>query len=185
MRTPALTVACVADAGRDATGDISRIAAAWRREHGPVDVLFGGYRGWYTYPAQLLLSSVARFFLFLDPATWSSRLQLMNDASDAIDTAERFGARTLVPYSAGGAPWYWERGLGPRADTGLERSGFDPLPERVVAAAAARGVDVDGGAVASAVDVLLLRPGDTLEPSGRVVRAAGHTWPYDAPGTAA
>jgi hypothetical protein len=103
----------------------------------------------------------------------------MNDAGDAVDTAERFGARSLVPYSAGGAPWYWERGLGPRGDTGLERPGFDPLPERVVEAATARAVSVTGAAVPSPVGVRVLRPGDRLDPTGSVRRTAGHAWPYD------
>jgi L-ascorbate metabolism protein UlaG (beta-lactamase superfamily) len=181
VRGPGLSVACVADAGRDPAGDVRATAAAWRRAHGPVDVLFGGYRGWCTYPAQLLLSSVARFFLFLDPSTWPTRLQLMNDAADAVDTAERFGATTLVPYSAGGAPWYWERGLGPRSDTGSERPGFDPLPERVAEAAAARAVDVAGAALPSPVRVRVLRPGDTLDGAGRVHRLAGHAWPWPEP----
>jgi L-ascorbate metabolism protein UlaG (beta-lactamase superfamily) len=179
IRTPNATVACVADAGRDAAGDVRGTAASWRRDHDPVDVLFSGYRGWFTYPAQVLLSSVARYFLFVDPSAWPTRLQLMNDAADAVDTAERFGASVLVPYSAGGAPWYWERGLGPRADTGLERPGFDPLPERVREAAATRTVAVTGGAVPSPVDVRILRPGDAIDRTGHLRRTPGHAWPYD------
>ena len=178
VKTPDMSVVCVADGGRDSSGDVKDAATEWSRVHGPVDVVFSGYRGWITYPAQLLLSSVARFFLFLEPSAWSSRQRLMNDAADAIDTAERFGAHTLVPYADGGAPWFWLRGLGPDAEAGAERVGFDLLPERVADAASIRAVSVDGKDIASPVNVIVMRPGELLTPVGRIQRRPDHIWPY-------
>ena len=84
-------------------------------------LVFSGYRGWQLYPFQLLFSSVSRFLLFVPPSLWSTRQQLMNSVDDAIDVAEGWGARYLVPYADGGAPWYWDIGLGPRLDGLVQR----------------------------------------------------------------
>ena len=181
---PDCRVAFLADTGSDAGGSSQIEATKQRRRLGPVDVVFAGYRGWRTYPSQLLLSSVARYALFTPRAEWFCRQQLMNDAEDVIDVAERWGARYLVPCAAGGAPWYWDVGLGPRLDgTGPEDEAFDPRPERVIAAAARRLTAPGGEAVPTGVQVLLLRPGDTLVGAGdaeaTVRRAPGHSWPFD------
>lgn len=168
---PGGRVAFLADAGRDHLGDVRDVA---RRVAAiaPVDLVFSGYRAWDSHPAQLLLSSVAHFLYFVPPEQWTVRQQLMNGPAEAVEAAEGFGARWLVPYADGGAPWYWERGLGPVLDgTGEERPGFDPFPERVRDAAAS-----------SDVEVLLLRPGDGLQLDGRAAperrRRAGYAWPY-------
>jgi L-ascorbate metabolism protein UlaG (beta-lactamase superfamily) len=184
VRTPALSVALVADSGRDRAGDVRDVATAARRELGPVDVVFAGYRGWETYPVQLLQSSVARYLLVVPPELWAARQRIMDDAHDALDVAERWGARVLVPYADGGAPWFWEIGLGPRLDEQpLERVGVDPFPERVADAAAARSFTPDGARVASPVRVVLLRPHDALtgwDAAGApvVARPARNGWPY-------
>jgi hypothetical protein len=106
----------------------------------------------------------------------------MNDADGLIDTAERFGARWVVPYADGGAPWYWTRGLGPRLDgLGVEDPAFDPFPERVIDAARSRVVAPSGARIASPVHVLLLRPGDSVTGiplAADVVRTPGHGWPW-------
>jgi len=182
VRTPSLSCAFVADSGRDPSGDVKEVATEWLRREGPVDVVFSGYRGWYLYPAQLLFSSVSRFLLFVPPALWGTRQQLMNGVDDALDLAERWGARWLVPYADGGAPWFWDMGLGPRLDgDGQENTLFDPFPERVVEAAGRRGRAPTGPLIHSPVEVLLLRPGDGLDFTGGtpcVVRTPGHEWPY-------
>jgi L-ascorbate metabolism protein UlaG (beta-lactamase superfamily) len=184
VRTPDLAVALVADSGRDHGGDVRDVAAAARREHGPVDVVFAGYRGWETYPVQLLQSSVARSLLLVPPDLWTARQRIMDDAHDALDVAERWGARVLVPYADGGAPWFWELGLGPRLDAApLERVGVDPFPERVLDAAADRARTPGGAPVPSPVRVLLLRPHDALtgwDATGApvVARPASGGWPY-------
>src|SRR5205823_2978303 len=99
------------------------------------------------------------------------------------DVAEGWGARWLVPYADGGAPWHWNVGLGPRLDgTGSENPGFDPFPERLADARRTRVVAPDGSTTGSPVEVLLLRPGDSVvDPRGgaRRARVAGHGWPYD------
>ena len=182
VRTPSLSAAFVADSGRDPAGDVKDVALDWRAREGPVDLVFSGYRGWYLYPAQLLFSSVSRFLLLVPPSLWATRQQLMNGVDDAIDVAERWGARYLVPYADGGAPWHWDMGLGPRLDgTGRENLTFDPFPERVVEAAERRGQTGSGSLFPSPVQVLLLRPGDSLtmaDDRPQVLRAPGHEWPY-------
>jgi L-ascorbate metabolism protein UlaG (beta-lactamase superfamily) len=169
----------LADSGSDQDGNIKDLATNYRSEFGPVDVVFSGYRGWATYPPQLLGSSVARYLLFVAPAQWNVLNRLMASIDDAIDVAERWGARYLCPYGDGGAPWYWERGLGPRLDGMVgENKSFDPFPERVVQAAAARSVAVDGRVIPSPVEVLLLRPGQSLDGIAADLERVGSTWPY-------
>jgi len=178
VRTPRYSAAFVADSGHDAAGDVKDIGKEWRRKFGPIDVLFAGYRGWETYPVQLLFSSVSRYMLFVPPRLWKSSLQLMNNIDDAIDLAEHWGARYLVPYGDGGAPWYWEIGLGPRLDDrSFENSAFDPFPERVIERANLRKQKDN----ATALETVLLRPGESIrELPGRasVLRVDGHIWPY-------
>jgi L-ascorbate metabolism protein UlaG (beta-lactamase superfamily) len=167
LRAPSFAVAFLADSGRDGRGDVRDVVGRARAKFGPVDVLFSGYRGWFMYPVQHLFSSVARYMLFVPPWLWGVRQQLMTTASGAVDLAERWGARYLVPYADGGAPWHWRIGLGPRLDSeAAEIRGFDPY----------------GGALTSPVSVLVLRPGDSLTDirlDAAVVSVPDHTWPYD------
>jgi L-ascorbate metabolism protein UlaG (beta-lactamase superfamily) len=178
VATPTFTVALLADAGRDHLGDIGDVAASWSERAGPVDVVFSGYRGWETQPVQLLFSSVAPYLLFVPPSIWGVRQRLMNNAVDAADVAGRMGARYLVPYADGGAPWHWDAGLGPRLDGhGVEDVDFDPFPHRVVDAVRARAHTTSG----TALEALLLHPGDTLvdvAATPRVATIDGHAWPY-------
>ena len=182
VRTPRFSAAFVADSGRDGAGDAKQVATHWRRTNGPIDLLFSGYRGWLTYPVQLLFSSVSRYVLFVPPDLWGSRMQLMNNTADAIDLAERWGARYLAPYGDGGAPWHWRIGLGPCLDgSGVEDPAFDPFVERVVDEARARTRLPGNVTGCSPVRVLLLRPGDSVNgfpESPMVRRRAGHSWPY-------
>jgi L-ascorbate metabolism protein UlaG (beta-lactamase superfamily) len=182
VRTPRFSAAFLVDAGRDGQGDVKQVATQVRARYGPVDVVFSGYRGWLTYPVQHIFSSVARYILFVPPDQWSVRQQIMSSADDALDVAERWGARYLVPYADGGAPWHWRLGLGPRLDAERgEVAAFDPFPERVVQAAANRTQTPDGRILGSPVRVLLLRPGDAVcdvAHAARVRRPPGHAWPY-------
>jgi L-ascorbate metabolism protein UlaG (beta-lactamase superfamily) len=182
VRTPTFSVGFLADSGRDGQGDVRDVAERARRAFGPVDVLFSGYRGWEMYPAQHVFSSIARFLPFVPPWLWGVRQQLMTTAAGAVDVAERWGARLLVPYADGGAPWHWRIGLGPRLDeTAGETVGFDLLPERVVEAAGARAFGIDGQGIASPVRPVVLRPGDSLlDPSGagELLRVPPHAWAY-------
>jgi L-ascorbate metabolism protein UlaG (beta-lactamase superfamily) len=181
---PTCSAGFLADSGRDHLGDVREVVADRRRAGGELDVLFSGYRGWVTYPVQLLFSSVAAFLLLVPPRLWTVRQQLMCDVTGAVDVAEHAGARYVVPYADGGAPWHWEVGLGPRLDGGgVEDVDFDPYPERVVAAATQRVRLPDAGWLASPVRPLLLRPGDALADiagTARVERRPGHAWPYGA-----
>jgi hypothetical protein len=181
VRTPTFSAAFLADSGRDGWGDAREVAARARREVGSPDLLFAGYRGWLTYPVQLLFTSVARYCPFVPPHLWGVRQRLMTTADEAVDLAELWGARAVVPYADGGAPWYWRMGLGPRLDEdAAEANGFDPLPERVLDAARNR-TEMPGGLLASPVEVLLLRPGDSVhDVAARPVvrRVDGHAWPY-------
>jgi L-ascorbate metabolism protein UlaG (beta-lactamase superfamily) len=182
VRTPTFSSMFLADSRRDGQGDAKQVAVKTRTEQGPVDVVFSGYRGWLTYPAQLLFSSIARFLLFVPPPIWGVRQQLMSSPEEAVDIAECWGARYLVPYADGGAPWHWGIGLGPRLDEeAAEFAGFDPFPERVLEAARHRTQAPDGSMLASSARTLLLRPCDSvLDVPGASwrLRLEGHTWPY-------
>jgi len=183
LRTPTFSAVFLADSGRDGQGDVKEVASRSRARLGPVDIVFAGYRGWLTYPAQHLLSSVARFLLFVPPWLWKVRQRVMIDADDALDVAERWGARFVAGYADGGAPWHWQVGLGPRLDDEAPRelSAFDPYPEWLGTKAASRSQAPDGAPISSPVRPLLLRPGDSVKdvPGTPVtLRVAGHAWPY-------
>lgn len=181
VRSREFSAALVADAGRDHAGDIRQVAKDCRAAHGPVDILFAGYRGWSTYPVQLALSSVPQYLFFVPPEEWGVRQQLMSDAEGVIDLAEAWGAPLVVPYGAGGAPWYWELGLGPRLDgSGVEDPSFDPFPERVREAASKR-LWGGGGWISSPAEVCVLRPGDGLRDvrgARELLRVPGYAWPW-------
>jgi L-ascorbate metabolism protein UlaG (beta-lactamase superfamily) len=183
VRTPTFSAAFLADSGRDGQGDVKQVATRARSTLGPVDVVFAGYRGWFTYPAQHLLSSVTRFILFVPPELWGIRQKIMIDADDALDVAERWGARFVAGYADGGAPWYWQVGLGPRLDDDQARelSAFDPFPEWLGVRADTRSQTPDGLPIRSPVRPMLIRPGDSLRDLHRTpatVRVNGHAWPY-------
>jgi L-ascorbate metabolism protein UlaG (beta-lactamase superfamily) len=181
VRTPRCSAAFLADSGRDGAGDVRQVAARARRDLGSPDYLFVGYRGWLMYPVQLLSSSVARYLPFVPPALWGVRQRLMTTADEAVDLAEIWGAQHLVPYADGGAPWFWQSGLGPRLDEAASgNAAFDPFPECVVAAAATR-TQTASGVHGSAVNVVLLRPGDAVRSGGAhptIERIQGFAWPY-------
>jgi L-ascorbate metabolism protein UlaG (beta-lactamase superfamily) len=176
----------IADAGRDHLGDVREMATAALERYGPLDVLFGGFRSWTTYPIQYAASSVPQHLLFTPQALWGARQQIMNDPDALLDTAERWRARHVVPYAAGGAPWYWRLDLGAPADgpAQAKERHFDPRPEAVLRAAAARSA-AGAGPLPSPVRVLLMRPGESLTFDGRgaavVVPNSGHLWPYREP----
>ncbi|MCW2241608.1 MBL fold metallo-hydrolase [Azospirillum canadense] len=175
-------IAFCADSGRDCAGDTRNVATEDRRRAGPLDALFCGYRSWSLYPVQYVATSVARYALFVPPDLRLVRHTIMNGADEALDIAERWGARTLVPYADGGAPWYWENGLGPVLDRLADPGDhFDPPPEVVTTAAERRASHFT--AVASPVRVRIARPGDAFDPGDPGVATArrpGYAWPYDA-----
>lgn len=174
-------VAFCADSGRDAAGDMRAVATEDRGRAGPLDALFCGYRSWSLYPIQYVATSVARYALFVPPDLRLVRHTIMNGADEALDIAERWGTRTLIPYADGGAPWYWDNGLGPVLDRPADPGNhFDPPPEIVAAAAERRASHF--GAVASPVRVRIARPGDAFdpfEPDGATLRSGGYAWSYD------
>lgn len=175
--------AFIADAGRDRLGDVRALATEMFERSGPIDILFGGYRTWSLYPLQYVSSSVPQYLLFAPPSSWRARQQIMNDQHALLDTAERWQARHVVPYANGGAPWYWQLGLGPRVDGSEQAQGdsFDPRPESVVAAAAARSSS-GPRSVPSPVATHVVRPGESLDfdAAGNLVVLPndGHVWPY-------
>jgi L-ascorbate metabolism protein UlaG (beta-lactamase superfamily) len=173
---PGCRVALLADAGRDALGSSVAQATEWRRRFGDIDVVLGGYRAWRLWPIQYPTTSVARYLLFVPPSRWGSSMQIMNDADDLLELAARCGARFVVPYANGGAPWYWRRGLGPAADaSGASLAAFDPDLSALTDACAARRSD-------TRAQLVILRPGERLVVDGRgasepIAGAGGH-WPY-------
>lgn len=176
----------VADSGRDSAGEAIRLAEELRAKVGPIDVLFGGYRAFPQYPLEYLGSSVPEYLLFVPREAWGQRQKIMYDADELVDLAESWRARHVVPYACGGAPWYWQRGLGPQADAirGQEQSSrSDPVPEDVTRAADFRTGSADDPR-SSPVDVVVLRPGDGFRLNTtrvEVVRSAPHVWPFGEP----
>lgn len=157
----------LADSGRDREGDVRDLAADVRRRWSAPDTLLSGYRGFAVYPIQWLFSSVARYLLFVPEPERAVRQVTMNDSDALIDTAERCAAKRVVPYADGGAPWYWERGLGPRLDgEGIVNASADPPPEEVIRRAAQRSTWGEEP-LGSSVAVKILRPGEPV-----------HAWPF-------
>jgi L-ascorbate metabolism protein UlaG (beta-lactamase superfamily) len=173
------SVAYLADAGSDSAGNIKHVASEAHERYGPVGTLFGTHRGFPVYPIQYLFSSVARYLLFVPKESWTTRQKIMNDAHGLLDTAEAWGARQVIPYACGGAPWYWELGLGPRPPSvGRRFQLTDPPPEEVADAYRARS-ETREGMIPSPVAVCLMRPGDNLDiPSAKIRREVPHQWPY-------
>jgi L-ascorbate metabolism protein UlaG (beta-lactamase superfamily) len=177
--------ALTGDGGCDHAGDLKSLAFQARRRFGLADVVFGGFRGFAVYPVHYLFSSVAAFLPFVPPSMWGVRQKIMDDAADLLDVAEIWGAAHVIPYAAGGAPWYWNRGLGPRLDLPASSPGqreVNPRPEHVLAVARRRSTSRRDGDIRSPVEVKLLRPGDSLvfgaRGRPRLRRVPPHAWPY-------
>ncbi len=179
-------LAFIADAGRDEAGDVRAMATQAFERHGALDILFGGFRAWAMYPVQYAATSVPQHLVFTPRSLWGARQQIMNDADALLDTAERWHARHVVPYAAGGAPWYWQLDLGAPCDRPEQpkETHFDPRPETVMRAAMARSA-AGAGPLPSAVRVLLARPGESLafDASGAASCRPNddHVWPYRMP----
>lgn len=175
-------VALLADAGADQRGTCLELAQRMRVKSGPIDALLTGFRGWTLRPAQLLDSSVARYLLFVPREQWGRRYRIMNDADDVVAVARAWGANVVIPYANGGAPWFWEMGLGPRLDEcgGPVNVDFDPDLEPL-----RRAVEV-ANTQGSALRVLALHPSEgvdldrKLQP--RAVIEPG--WPFGERGAA-
>ena len=187
VRTPGVSCAFIADSGRDSRGDVRDVGLEAYRRFGPIDFLFSGYRGWRNYPVQYVESSVPAYVLFVPPDLYAVRQSIMSDAAEAIDTAEYWHARYFVPYADGGAPWFWEIGLGPTLDGSAgesrEWAGFDPMPERALYELGARSAPTPTTMASSAVQGMLLRPGesvDVLNGLAQIRKSSHHTWPWKA-----
>lgn len=174
-------VALTTDSGSDCLGNVKGLADTAKDRYGSIDTLFGGYRGFGLYPIQYLFSSVARYLPFVPEKIWQVRQKMMCDADDVIDVAEIWNAERIVPYSDGGAPWFWQRGLGPCLDGSQAHiMAVDPTPEYVCQVANQRSGTRKDGAIASPVSICLLRPGDSLifaEADKLIVE--NQSWPYD------
>lgn len=173
-------IVLLADAGRDHAGDCRQLAARERSEAGPIDTVVGGYRAWRLTPVQYLSTSVARYALFVPPQQWDRRLQIMNDADDLLEVAMCWSARRVIPYANGGAPWYWDLGLGPRlnAINGDNDRDFDPDLRSVAEACERRQRGRQG-----VPQVVALHPGEQLRfgDGGKEavrVRVEDHIWPF-------
>jgi hypothetical protein len=105
-------------------------------------------------------------------------MQIMNDADDLLVSAARWGARYAVPYANGGAPWFWERGLGPRLDgaAAVGDRDFDPDLGPLAIAHARRA-----GRGEVLPDIVALHPGERLRlgAGGAVrLRSRDRRWPF-------
>jgi L-ascorbate metabolism protein UlaG (beta-lactamase superfamily) len=168
-----------ADSGTDSLGNIKRLAVEALERYGTIDTLFGGYRGFGLYPVQYLFSSVSRYLPFVPRNSWQVRQQMMCNVDDLIDVAEIWDAKRIIPYSDGGAPWYWMRGLGPCLDgSEVPIMAVDPTPEYVRDVAGCRTGTRRDGLIASPVSICLLRPGDSLIFEEENTRVHHCVWPY-------
>lgn len=188
IRTPSLSAAFFADTGRDSRGTM--LGACKRaRKRGAVDLLFTGIRGFRTYPLFYGFTTLDAFLVNVPLDAMTERQQLMTDAEAALDLGDALGARHVIPYADGGAPWYWREGMGPSyvgfpalpgwkpaPETPADDPDSDPFPERLVAARDARK---------SGPQALVLRPGDAVRlPSRGKARDAelhryeGFAWPF-------
>lgn len=173
-------VALVSDAGRDQAGDCRQLATRERSEAGPVDTILGGYRAWRMRPVQYLSTSVARYLLFVPPQQWDRRMQIMNNADDLLEMAVRWGAQRVIPYANGGAPWYWDLGLGPRLDGTEDDNDSDFDPDLRSIAVACEGRQKKGKGVPQ---VVALHPGEQLRfgdggKDAMRVCVENHIWPF-------
>lgn len=169
------------DSGEDDRGSLQRLALAVRERLGRVDVVFGGHRSFCVYPLQFLYSSVPAYLLFVPPAQWCMRQQLMADEGDLLDAAEVLGATLTVPYAGGGAPWMWRAGLGPALDGSrpLSRT-VDPDPHSLVEHARHRSYSARFGRLNSRTSVRVLHPGDRIALPTLDVEVK-EPWPYAVP----
>ena len=123
--------------------------------------------------------------LFVPPTQWAARQQIMTTADQAVDIAERVGAKYLIPYADGGTTWHWRIGLVPQLDgNGKETEGFDYFPERVSAVAENRTELLDGSMMKSLVKTVVVRPNETISMDGNSLRLEvleNNQWPYSQP----
>ncbi len=174
-------IVLTADSGTDGLGNINQMALSTGDRYGSIDTIFCGYRGFGLYPIQYLFSSIAAYLPFVPSNVWQVRQQMMGNADDAIDLAEIWNANRIVPYSDGGAPWHWLRGLGPCLD-GSETlmMAVDPTPDYVATVATQRSGSRRDGAIASPVSICILRPGDSLLFEGENTSILARIWPYSS-----
>jgi hypothetical protein len=113
------------------------------------------------------------------------RQSIMNNISEAVDTAETWHAKYIVPYANGGAPWYWELGLGPVLSCAekiapREWLFFDPLPDRCLEELRLRSAPTPETFVGSPVLPLILKPGQSVrfeKGETQIVESECHQWP--------
>jgi L-ascorbate metabolism protein UlaG (beta-lactamase superfamily) len=192
VRTPSVAAALLADTGRDPQGSMLDAGLEARRRWGPVDMIFGGIRGFSLYPLFLPFTSLDAMFVNVPLDLIAVRQSLMNDADALLSVAEVMGASRVVPYADGGAPWYWREGMGPAypgypaypgerdaaagsAAPESEEPESSPFPERLLEAVSRRSVR-------PVPTPLLLRPGDLVRWKGagpRVGRVEGFGWPLE------
>lgn len=189
VRTKKLSAAFLADTGRDVLGSMHDVALRVRRTTGPVDMVFGGMRGFALRPLFLPFTTLDAMFVNVPMDLLPVKQRLMHDASDLLVAAELFGARWVVPYADGGAPWYWREGMGPTYAAypsypgEREAPGRDeedpasaPFPENLEEEATRR---YPGDPL---VEPLVLRPGDLVRVTKgklQVGGVEGFAWPWD------
>jgi L-ascorbate metabolism protein UlaG (beta-lactamase superfamily) len=187
VRTPAVSAAFLADTGRDGAGSMVGAALEAVRKWGPVDVVFGGMRGFSLFPLFLPFTTLDAMFVNVPRELLAVRQELMHDGPQLLSAAECLGASHVVPYADGGAPWYRREGMGPSYPEypsypgvsepvgGREDPDSAPFPERLQEAAERRY------GPQPLVEPLLLRPGDLVrwEKSGpRIGQVEGFGWPW-------
>lgn len=126
-----LTAVFLADAGADPTGSSLNLAREIRRELGRVDILFGNHRRWRVTPPQHLTTSVPQNICYVPDSELAVPQATMLTPDELQVIGAALGARWIVPYAMGNAPWFAEIGLGPDSAAGpTHATAFDaPLDE--------------------------------------------------------
>ncbi len=159
------TTLLMADSGSDWSGRIEDWGRMLRSRFGAIDMILANHRSWRLHPPQYLTTSVPQYLCYVPDAELDRVQRIMLDPGDLGQLAAILGARRVVPYAMGGAPWFAELGLG--AETGNHVVGaFDSVAQDVLATS-----DPD---VLIAADgrTLILHPGDSIDAALEIVQPA-------------
>jgi L-ascorbate metabolism protein UlaG (beta-lactamase superfamily) len=158
----------LADCGGDPRSAPETAARAVRKAHGRIGTVFGNHRRWRVHPPQYLTSSVPHYLCCVPDQELEVEQAIMLDPLQLGRVAEILGARTVVPYAMGGAPWFTEIGLGVDYLSRRPQAAMRPTRDE-----RRRFEDhgPDGGLVAN-VSTAILLPGQQLV-AGQAVWPAG------------
>jgi len=150
----------LADAGADPAGSTLQVARDVRRSLGRVDFLFGNHRRWRVHPPQHLTTSVPQNICFVPDAELGVPQATMLTPQELEVIGAVLGARQIIPYAMGGAPWFAELGLGLETEDRDSDGHFDGHPKEMVRTSDPNTL------VTTSVSVMALGAGDGVDAEG-------------------